>query len=155
LPKSLSRLNLTAARCWSAKADVNRRNGPAGGRARLLGREAAPPELLHDEPPAWQADGPPGTTRLVPEHTGPSATGPAQDRLEAGRLARDDAPLAGRPSSPAACVARLPASYRLPPDGSDSPRTIAATDGARDPSPQGDPVRDAGIRASEQDWGAQ
>ena len=97
----------------------------------------------------------PGTTRLVPEHTGPSATGPAQDRLEAGRLARDDAPLAGRASSPAACVARLPASYGLPPDGSDSPRTITATDGARDPSPQGDPAQDAGIRASEQDWGAQ
>jgi len=136
LPKSLSRLNLTAARCWSAKADVNRRNGPADGRARLLGREAAPPELLRDEPPAWQADGlPRRITRLVPEHTGRRAAGPAQDRLEAGRLARDDAPLAGRASSPAACVARLPGSYGLPPDGSDSPRTIAATDGARDPSP--------------------
>jgi len=30
------------------------------GGARLLGREAAPPELLHDEPSARQVDGPPG-----------------------------------------------------------------------------------------------
>jgi hypothetical protein len=52
-------------------------------------------------------------------------------------------------------VARLPGSYRRPPVGCDSPRMIAATDGARDPSPQGDPVQDAGTRASEQDWGAQ
>ena len=45
-------------------------------------------------------------------------------------MARDDAPLAGPASFPAACVARLTGGYGLP-DGSDSPRTIAATDGAR------------------------
>jgi hypothetical protein len=95
--------------------------------------------------------GPPGWCLGTP---GPSAIGPAPDRLEAGKLARDDGPLAGRASFPAACVARLPGSHGLPPDGSGSPRTIAATDGARDPSPQGDLAQDAGIRASEQDWGA-
>jgi hypothetical protein len=52
-------------------------------------------------------------------------------------------------------VTRLPGSYGQPQDGCDSPRTIAATDGARDPSPQEDLAQDAGIRASEQDWGAQ
>lgn len=97
----------------------------------------------------------PGCWARELEHTRAVGNGSAQDRLEAGRLARDKAPLAGSAGFSAACVTRLPGSYGQPQDGCDSPRTIAATDGARDPSPQRDLAQDAGIRASEQDWGAQ